>query len=900
MISEFRTRKKYIDPALKKVDWLDKYIKEEINSIKSDFKNKEFVYFDGKIERNVDRFIDYVLLDEDNTPLAIIEAKRFLKSPDIGRIQARTYAEDIQRQIKYKIPIFLTNGEKWIFIDEYGIERKISGPFSQIDLKRRRDLYENRKDPRTIKLNTKIVDRPRSVQIVRKLSEHFAECHRTALLEMATGTGKTRVAMAIIDLLIKSNMVRNVLFIADRIALIRQAKDNGFKKYFAEPVADLRDGFNSNSRLYVSTVQTLMQGQGNRLFEKFSPGFFDLIVFDEAHRSIYDKNNLIYQYYDCIKIGLTATPRERETQSTFDLFGKATAEYSYDEAVRDGVLVPYSAHIISTKVLGEGIKQENLDKFLKDTLRRQEVDPDTFEPTGSQFDRIFMDDNTNALIIKIFMETCYKSDEGKPAKSIFFCASRHHANHMKKIFGELFPKFSEEVQVITSNMARSDDEVERFKKQSNPRIALSVGMLDTGVDIPEVCNLVFVKPVYSHIRFWQMLGRGTRNLESCKHQDWLPENKKDDFLIFDFMVGGHSNIEYHEPGRGKGSVIPNDVLTTIFTNRVALLEKDLNPNEKKIITDKIMATINDLDDDFFLVREKKSIISQIKESEDLKEYIDNLIADVSPLMITQFGSNSKVSSFILKAEKLFDYVLERNKEQIEEKRRELTFMIKVVLEKDNLQTVSEKKAQLIRAIKPEFWEDLTFEDVEFLVNEIAPLMKYYEPSGIPIVDIPVVDEILSWTEFEKEVKEDENLNRLLEKKESVSKLKEGKGINSYELLELERELSALKPEITIDSIQKSQNIDFLQFLRDIMHIKRDDNPRAMIEKRFDDFIISNVQYSSKQLEFLMLLKMVFAERKHIEIKDLGGPPFEEENPLDLFTYEELEGIVEKCNKIKMC
>ena len=899
-ITEFETRKKYIDPSLDRVGWLKKYIKEEVNPVKSDFKNKELVYFDGNIERNIDRFIDYVLLDEDNTPLAIIEAKRFSKSPDIGRIQARTYAKDIEDQINYKIPIFLTNGEKWVLIDEYGIERKVSGPFSQSDLKRRRDLYENRKDPRTVKINTIIVDRPRSVQIVRKLSEHFSDCHRTALIEMATGTGKTRVAMAIIDLLIKSNIVRNVLFIADRVALVRQAKDNGFKKYFTEPVADLRDGFNSNSRLYVSTVQTTMQGKKTRLFEKFSPGFFDLIVFDEAHRSIYDKNNLIYQYFDCIKIGLTATPRERETQSTFDLFGKATAEYSYDEAVRDGVLVPYSAHIISTKVLGEGIKQENLDKFLKDILRRQEVNPDTFEPTGSEFDRVFMDDNTNALIIKIFMETCYKSDEGKPTKSIFFCASRNHAEHMKNMFIDLFPKFSNEVQVITSNMARSDDEVDRFKKQSNPRIALSVGMLDTGVDIPEVCNLVFVKPVYSHIRFWQMLGRGTRNLEACKHKDWLPANNKQDFLIFDFMIGGHSNIEYHEMERGKGTVIPNDALTTIFNNRVALLEKNLSPIENQLISGKIRATINELDDNFFLVREKTSILTEIKNSKNLDSYVDQLIEEISPLMITQFGSNSKVSSFILKAEKLFDFVLDSEKEKIEKLRSELTFMIRIVMEKDNLQAISEKKAQLIRARKPEFWEDLTFEDVEFLVQEIAPLMKYYEPSGKPVVDIPVVDEILSWTEFEKEIKEDEDLNRLLERSEAVRKLKEGEGINSVELIELEKELSSLKPEITIEHIQKQQNIDFLQFLRDIIHIKREDNPRSVIEKRFDNYITQNVHYTSRQLEFLMLLKMVFAERKHIDMKDLGEPPFAEENPLDLFSYEELEGIVEKCNNIRMC
>ncbi len=255
--------------------------------------------------------------------MAIIEAKRFSKDPDTGRAQARTYAKEIESKINDKIPIFLTNGNIWIFIDEYGVERKISGPFSQKDLKRRRDLYNHSKNPATCKINPYIVDRPRSVQIVRSVSEYFSKCHRTALIQMATGTGKTRVAMAVIDILIRSNIVRNVLFIADRGALVKQAKVNGFNQFFNEPVGDLRDGFSENKRLYVSTIQTLMKGREkeSKFFEQFSPGFFDLIVFDEAHRSIYDKNNLVFKYFDAIKIGLTATP-ESETQSTVDLFGK--------------------------------------------------------------------------------------------------------------------------------------------------------------------------------------------------------------------------------------------------------------------------------------------------------------------------------------------------------------------------------------------------------------------------------------------------------------------------------------------------------------------------------------------------------------------------------------------------
>lgn len=293
-INELQTRKELIDPVLRRMGWIDKYIKEEVNSVKSDFNQKHFVFLNvNNIESGVDRFIDYVLLDEDFSVLAIIESKRYSLDEEKGRIQARTYSKDIEMQVNRKIPIFLTNGTTWRFIDEDGIERKVSGPFTQEDLKRRSDLHNQKRDPRDVNIDPRIIDRPRNFQIVRALSEHFAQGHRKALNQMATGTGKTRVAMAIIKLLINANIIRNVLFIADRIPLVNQAKSNGFKQFFTEPVADLREGFTTSARLYVSTIQSLMSGYPKKLFEKFSPGFFDLIVFDEAHRSIYDKNNLI-------------------------------------------------------------------------------------------------------------------------------------------------------------------------------------------------------------------------------------------------------------------------------------------------------------------------------------------------------------------------------------------------------------------------------------------------------------------------------------------------------------------------------------------------------------------------------------------------------------------------------
>lgn len=901
-INERRTRKAHIDPTLEKVGWRWEYVKEEVNSVRSDFKNSNLIYFDDNPQKG-ERFIDYLLLDQDHSPLAIIEAKRFSKNPENGRIQARTYSKDIESQIGLKIPIFLTNGHKWLYIDHDGVERKVSGPFSQNNLKRKKDLYRRRKDPKDIDVDKRIVDRPRNVKIVKELAEHFSKGHRSALVQMATGTGKTRVAMAIIDILTKANMVRNVLFVADRISLVDQTKSSGFKQFFKAPICDLRREFSTSAQLYVSTVQTLMGGDP-KLFERFNPGFFDLIVFDEAHRSYYDKNNLIFQYFDTIKIGLTATPREHESRNTYQLFecenGKPTVEYSYDEAVLEGVLVPYKAEIIDTTVLNLGIMGSTLTPDLKDQLRKQEVDPDTFEPTGSQFDRVFMDDRTNELIIREFMSHCYKSDEGKPAKSIFFCASQRHAKFMKEMFGKLFPYLSSDVQPITSSIYRTEDEVKRFKNESEPRIALSVGMLDTGVDIPEICNLVFIKPVFSSVRFWQMVGRGTRNLDACKHLEWLPNREKNDFLIFDFTIGGHSNVHAHNFTVTKERKTQDSVITKIFKNRVELLKKRMSKQQRKIIDDKILESLEGLDESSFIVRERLPTISKIKADKfNLQDYIDDLRSEITPLMILEEGDSSKVSSFILRTERLFNHILDGNKGKISEIGRYVQDMCRNILQKDNLTEIRMNKDKINEVFQENFWDDLTFEDVEFLIKEIAPLMRYYEPERGVIIQSDVPDFVLSREKFEKEIVEDEKLKKLLAENLIVKKIKDGEGITSLELLELERQLSELKPGLTIDNIQNFQHKDFFSFLRGILDLSFEEDPKELIEERFDEYIIENQGYNPKQIELLLLLKKIFADRKRIQLTDFAGPPFSDERPLDYFGIDDLKDIVDRCNNIRM-
>jgi len=903
-VDEKQTREQLIDKQLKAAGWIKKYVKEEVNSVRSSFRTKEYVLSEGPEDKS-GRFIDYLLLAEDDSPIALIEAKRFSVSEDKGRAQARTYLKDIETQTHEKIPIFLTNGNKWLLIDQDGIERHVSGIFSQSDLKRRLELHRKRRDPAKINIG-KIVDRPRSILIVKQMMEHINNGHRSGLISMATGTGKTRVAMGMIDVLLRANVIRNVLFVADRIALANQAKSAGFKEFFSEAVVDLRENPKSfPNGLYVSTVQTLRSGKGNNYFQRFSPGFFDLIIFDEAHRSIYDPNKLVYRYFDAIKIGLTATPCSEESRNTFELFecegNKPTVEYSYDDAIRDGVLVPYRAEMIETKVLSLGIEGAELNKQLQDQLRRQEEDPRYTLLPGSSFARVFMDDKTNELVIREFMNRCYKSDEGKPAKTIFFCANVEHAKHIKRIFTRLFPALGSDVQIIISEIYRYTDEIARFKLDSEPRIALSVGVLDTGIDIPEVCNLVFVRPVFSGIRFWQMLGRGTRNLNACKHKEWLPNREKNDFLILDFTIGGHSNIKFHHLKESKERKVGTDTITRIFLNRVELLKKKLDPKQKEFVENKIIADIDALDKDSFIVREKLPIIKKVVSRKfDLKDYIEDLKNEIAPLMSLNPGKNPLVSSFILQVEKLFKAILDENKDQIYEIREYVKEKMENILQKDNLESVQEKRDDIMKVLQEQFWDELSFEDVEFMIVELAPLMVYYEKNPRRLIQVDAPDLLIKEEALLYKIKEDEELKKFIENNPLMKKIREGEGITSAELLKLEEQLRHLRPEISIENVQRFQKIDFLLFLRKIIGLKQEYDPQVLIEREFDKHIIETSQhYNSEQIKFLQILKKVFARTKHIELKDFTVPPLSNERPLDKFQASELQKIVIECNKIKM-
>jgi len=912
-MSEKETRKELIDPILERAGWKVKghYVKEEINPVKSNFLTKEYVGLEAGIERNVDRFIDYLLLDEDRSPLAIIEAKKTSVSVEKGEIQARTYRDDVEKQTKIKIPIFLTNGTTWYYVDDLDRRRKVPLPFSQKDLHRIISLMKKKKDPSNVKVSSTILNRKRCIEAVKTILEHFSKGHREALINMATGTGKTRTAMALIDCLIKADYVQKVLFVVDRISLGNQAKEKGFKKFFPEtPVCELNEeGYSSSARFYVSTIQTLMSPQKPRgkFYEKFGPGAFDLIVFDEAHRSYYDKNNDIFKYFDALKIGLTATPSSEETRNTFDLFncesGKPTFKYDYDSAVRDNVLAPYVAEIIETSILSLGIEGKKLNKQLQQALKQQEEDPELFQTPGSKFERFFTDEKTNELIIREFIDRCYKSDDNRPCKSIFFCASVKHAESLERLFQRFYPSLAKDVKVITSDKSRYMDEVKRFEKRDSPRIALSVGVLDTGVDIPEVMNLVFVKPVMSSIRFWQMLGRGTRNLSACENREWLPTNKdgqhtKEDFLILDFKFGDYSNVLVHKLNVLKQKSSGTDAKTRIFLEQVDTLEKNLDEKERKIVEKQIRDTIKEIDIESPLVLEKKDMIKKVVSSKfDLKKHVEELRNEIAPLLIYTPSENSKVYSFVSQCVKLFDCIKTGNKNKIAKVEEFVVKRAEAIWDK-NLDAIKQKRDDLIMIQKEPFWEDITFEDVDFLVREIAPLMVFYDgeiKKGMVKINAP--DVVIKVEKEAMELKEDEDFKDFLNNNPLLQKIKDGEGVTSKELLEIEKKLRKLNSTLTIDNIQQSK--DFILFLRELLEVKGLPDPQEMIKWEFDKFVIDkNEHYNSQQLKFLGLLEKVFVRAKHIELKNFAEHPLAEGRPLDAFTKEQLENIVQKCNKLK--
>jgi len=385
-------------------------------------------------------------------------------------------------------------------------------------------------------INTDITDRAYQQEAIRRVCEAFEEGKRKALLVMATGTGKTRVAMSLVDIFLRTNQARRILFVADRDALVKQAETEGFHGHIPdEPCARIfTHKIDKTNRLYVVTLQTL-----SKCFEQFTPGFFDLIIFDEVHRSIFNKWNEVLHYFDARMIGLTATPADFIDRNTFLEFecydGTPTFLYEYEDAIRDGYLVDYSLYAAQTRFQRRGIRGVDLTEEERNALIEQGLDPDDIDYSGTDLEKRVSNKDTLRKQWEEIMEVCYKDQSGQlPGKTIVFAMTQDHALRLAEVFEEMYPQYPGLVQVITYKSEYKGTLIDNFKKKSLPRIAISVDMLETGVNVPEAVNLVFMRPVQSRIKLEQMIGRGTRCHTTCNFRDWLPDGHKKEFLISDF------------------------------------------------------------------------------------------------------------------------------------------------------------------------------------------------------------------------------------------------------------------------------------------------------------------------------------------------------------------------------
>lgn len=469
-------------------------------------------------------YADYVLWGEDGKPLAVVEAKKTTIDGRAGQHQAKLYADALERQFDQRPMIFFSSGfETWLWDDALNYPpRRVFGFYSQDELLMGIQRRTTRKDISTQRINDAITDRYYQHEAIRAVSEVLAKGHREALLVMATGTGKTRVAASIIDLLSKANWVKRVLFLADRNALITQAKNN-LNTYLPNlPAVDLtQEKEAEGSRIVFSTYQTLInmidgERDGNNRF--YGVGHFDLIIFDEIHRSVYSKYKHIFRYFDGFRIGLTATPKSETDKDTYGLFGlepsNPTFAYELGQGVADGFLVPPKAIGVPLRFQREGVKYKDLSEADKLAYEEEFADPLTGEIpneiASEALNSWLFNQDTVDKVIGYLMQNGIKVESGdKLAKTIIFARSHKHALFIEERFNAQYPEYGGDFLKVIDNYERfKEDLLNHFKEPKKlPQIAVSVDMLDTGIDVPEICNLVFFKPVKSSTKYWQMIGR---------------------------------------------------------------------------------------------------------------------------------------------------------------------------------------------------------------------------------------------------------------------------------------------------------------------------------------------------------------------------------------------------------
>ncbi len=795
-LSEYKTRKIYIDFMLQDAGWTEG--KDWLNEVE----------LPGMPNKSGVGYADYVLYGDDGKPLAVLEAKRTCVDVSKGRQQAKLYADILEKQYGRRPVIFLSNGFDTRIIDNHYPERRVASVYSKRDLEKLYNLHSMRKSLDNAEVNKNIAGRYYQEGAIKAVCGALGKANRRkALLVMATGSGKTRTVIALCDVLLTHGWVKNILFLADRNSLVTQAK-----RSFVNLLPDLsvtnlcEEKDNYTAHCVFSTYQTMMNVIDTAKDDKgklFTVGHFDLVICDEAHRSIYNKYRDIFSYFDAPLVGLTATPKDEIDKNTYEVFelsnGEPTYGYELAQAVKDGYLVDFMSVETKLKFIEQGIVYDELSdkdkKIYEDTFKDEDGElPESI--ASSAINEWIFNEDTIRKVLNTLMESGLKIDYGeKLGKTIIFAKNHDHAEKIFKIFNEEYPHLPGFAKVIDNRINYAQSAIDEFSDPKKlPQIAISVDMLDTGIDVPEVLNLVFFKKVMSKAKFWQMIGRGTRLCPAL-----LDGKDKEKFYIFDFC----GNFEFFRMNKGKPTANTIALQGAIFYLKSQIVSKlqDINYQTEELIAfrqtliDDMVQKVQELNRENFAVRLHLKYVElySVPESYNVVTYEDTLLIaqELAPLILPDADNAKAVRFDALMYGIELAYLAGKKYGRY---RSDLFKKVKAVSEVANIPEIMARSELIDKILHTDYFDNAGINEFEHIRENLRDLMKYI-PIGKIQYETNFDDDILSveWNESELENDDLKNYKAKMEyyirqhqDNNVIAKLKTNKPMTADDITALEK------------------------------------------------------------------------------------------------------------------
>lgn len=904
-LSEYSTRKIYIDAMLSDAGWREG----------SDWLNE--VKLKGLPTKSGEGFADYVLYDSVNRPIAVVEAKRTCVDVVAGRKQASDYADAIEKETGRRPCIFLTNGFETRIIDGKYPERKVASVYSKEDLEKMFNLRKMRTSLENVVIDKNIAGRYYQEAAIKAVCNAFdRKNRRKALLVMATGSGKTRTVIELCHVLLDAGWIKNILFLADRITLVRQAKRAFQNNYPNLSLTNLcEDKENYNAHCVFSTYQTMMncidsvKDEDRKLF---TCGHFDLVVCDEAHRAIYNKYKNIFTYFDAPLVGLTATPKNDIDKNTYERFdleqGVPTYGYELAEAVKDGYLVDFLSVETKLKFIEDGIVYADLsdeDKAIYENTFEMEDGSLPESISSSALNDWIFNTDTIRQALDTFMENGIKIDYGqKIGKSIIFAKNHAHAEKILEIFNKEYPHLIDHAQVIDNRIKNAQNIIDEFSDANKlPQIAISVDMLDTGIDVPEVVNLVFFKKVMSYAKFWQMIGRGTRLCPGLI--DGVDKSK---FYIFDFC----GNFEFFRINKGKAATNDTSIQSAIFSLKFEiayrLQDMDYQTEEliafRKRLVEEMVGKVAELPRDNFAIRQHLKYVEMYSLEEGYKAltFEDTVLIreELAPLILPEDDEISAVRFDALmygielaclagKSYKRFVTDLKRN--------------VKKLANIANITEINEQSDLIGDILHTDYIVDCGVNEFERIREKLRDLMKYIPKGGV-IYETNFTDDIISieWNDSDLESDSLKNYRAKAEyyirehqDNEAIKKLKSNIPLSKEDIKELENVLWSelgTKEEYEHEYGQKPLG----ELVREIVGLDMNAAKEAFSE------YLENSNLDSRQIYFVnQIVEYIVHNGMMKDLSVLQDAPFTDQGSIveiftDIGVWMDIKSIIDNINE----